>query len=135
MERIELERVHYMPMELSPGILYVSEEFNVAGHLCPCGCGNKIITPLTPTEWSFAVDEGKPSLYPSIGNWQLPCRSHYWIIAGEIEWSHQWTDKQIKAGRMAEEKRRRSYYENINSKHEKGSFFKRVSSWFKQKTK
>ena len=116
MDKIELKRVQYMPMELSPGILYVSEEFNVAGHMCPCGCGNKIITPLTPTEWSFTIENDQPTLYPSIGNWQLPCRSHYWIVSGEIEWSYRWTEKQIKAGQIAEEKRRKSYFKRTNKR-------------------
>ena len=34
-----LQRVHHMPKELQPGILYVSEEFLTAAHLCACGCG------------------------------------------------------------------------------------------------
>jgi Family of unknown function (DUF6527) len=50
---IKLERVQYIPKQLSPGILYVSEKYSVAGHLCACGCGNKVITPLGPAEWSF----------------------------------------------------------------------------------
>jgi uncharacterized protein DUF6527 len=45
---ITLERVKYLPRELAPVILYVSEEFGVAGHLCACGCGNKVVTPLGP---------------------------------------------------------------------------------------
>lgn len=52
-ERLRLERVHYMPKVLEPGVLYVSEEFGAAAHLCACGCGAKIRTPLAPTEWTF----------------------------------------------------------------------------------
>lgn len=85
MERIKLLKVHYLPKELKEGFLYVSNEFGVAGHLCPCGCKNKIITPLDPTEWSFKEVDDKPTLFPSIGNWQLPCKSHYWITNGLIE--------------------------------------------------
>ena len=51
--KIELQRVHYMPKELKPGVLYVSEEFGAAAHLCACGCGAKIRTPLGPTEWTL----------------------------------------------------------------------------------
>ena len=35
--RIELQRVRYMPKDLNTGVLYVSEEFSTAAHLCPCG--------------------------------------------------------------------------------------------------
>src|SRR5438477_3753793 len=97
--RIRLERVRFMPKELQPGILYVSEEFGAAAHLCACGCGSKIRTPLAPTEWSLEETASGPSLRPSVGNWQKPCRSHYWIDRGEIKWAGQWTEEQIAAGR------------------------------------
>jgi len=32
--KIELQHVHYMPKDLKPGVLYVSEEFGIAAHLC-----------------------------------------------------------------------------------------------------
>lgn len=110
MNTIRLERVQYIPKQLSRGILYVSERYSVAAHLCACGCGNKVITPLGPAEWSFSEEDGLPSLWPSIGNWQLPCRSHYVIGYGRIDWAGAWTDAQILAGRRAEEKRRQAYY-------------------------
>lgn len=125
MERIKLLKVHYLPKELEEGFLYVSEEFGVSGHLCPCGCKNKIITPLDPTEWSFKEVNGKPTLFPSIGNWQLPCKSHYWITDGVIEWSYQWSEEQIIEGREAEEEKRKSYYSNLENKPKKQSLFKR----------
>jgi len=122
MERIKLLKVHYLPKELEEGFLYVSKEFGVAGHLCPCGCRNKIITPLHPTEWSFKEVNNKATLFPSIGNWQLPCKSHYWITDGIIEWSYQWSNEQIIEGRQFEEEKRKSYYDKLKSKDKKLSF-------------
>ncbi len=119
MERINLKRVEFMPMSLDAGVLYVSEKYKVAAHLCPCGCGNKVVTPLGPAEWWFSEDEGQPTLYPSLGNWQLPCRSHYWILFGEIEWSYQWSEEQIEAGRENEELRRHFYYEILAKRKKK----------------
>jgi hypothetical protein len=107
---IKLERVQYVPKELSPGILYVSEKYSVAAHLCACGCGNKVVTPLGPAEWSFTEKTGQASLWPSVGNWQLPCRSHYVIGNGHIHWAGAWSDAQVAAGRSAEEYRRYVYY-------------------------
>lgn len=129
MERINLIKVHYLPKTLDEGILYVSEEFGVAGHLCPCGCKNKIITPLGNTEWSFEEDNNIPTLNPSIGNWQLPCKSHYWITNGFIEWSYPWTEKQILIGRIEEEKTRKEYYDNLASKMKKKSIFRLFFDW------
>ncbi len=109
--KIELCRVRYIPKELQPGVLYVSEEFGTAAHLCPCGCGSKIRTPLGPTEWSLEEINSGPSLHPSVGNWQLPCKSHYWIRRGKVVWSAECTPEQIAAGQRAEEERRRAYYD------------------------
>lgn len=130
MEKIKLLKVHYLPKELEEGVLYVSDKFGVVGHLCPCGCKSKIITPLDPTEWSFKEVNEKPTLYPSIGNWQLPCRSHYWITNGNIEWSHEWSEKDILAGREAEERKRKSYYKDLEVKRAKKSIFRRILDWF-----
>ena len=114
--RIELQRVHYMPKELKPGVLYVSEKFGAAAHLCACGCGAKVRTPLGPTEWSLEETDGGPTLHPSVGNWQEACQSHYWIVRGEVIWSAKWTPGQIAAGRRSEEQRRRAYYDALDRK-------------------
>ena len=42
----ELRKVQYMPSRLEPGILYVAEQFKAAAHLCACGCGSVVRTPL-----------------------------------------------------------------------------------------
>jgi Family of unknown function (DUF6527) len=52
----------YMPKQLEPGILYVSEKYGTAAHHCAYGCGAKIRTPLGPTEWS--VKEAVSGLDP-----------------------------------------------------------------------
>lgn len=129
METIKLLKVYYLPKQLEEGVLYVSKEFGVAGHLCACGCKNRIITPIGPTEWSFKEAHNKPSLYPSIGNWQLPCKSHYWITNGSIDWSYEWSEEQIFAGNKAEEEKRKLYYNGLEHKDKKISIFKRIINW------
>jgi hypothetical protein len=108
--RIELQRVEYMPKDLQPGVLYVAEKFNAAAHLCACGCGSKVRTPLGPTEWNLSVSPSGVSLHPSVGNWQRPCRSHYWIRDGQVGWSGAWTDEEVQAGRVREHARRDAYF-------------------------
>ena len=127
--KIELQRVHYMPKELKPGVLYVSEEFGAAAHLCACGCGAKIRTPLGPTEWTLEETFKGPTLRPSVGNWQQACQSHYCIHRGEIIWAGKWSPKQIAAGRRGEEKRRRTYYDAID--RQRGGVFRRFWHWVK----
>src|SRR5262245_18694781 len=101
-----------MPKELAPGVLYVSEEFGTAAHLCACGCGAKIRTPLGPTEWSVEDTRDGPSLYPSVGNWQQACQSHYWITRGRVVFAKKWTPEEVVAGRQHDEERRRIYFES-----------------------
>jgi hypothetical protein len=126
---ITLARVQYVPTTLEPGVLYVSEEFEAAVHLCACGCGLKVSTPLGPAEWSFSDSPNGPSLKPSIGNWQFPCRSHYWIQDGQVIWSVDWTPVQVRAGHQAEEERRRSYYDSLKRGRE--GFLRRLWQWIK----
>lgn len=127
--KIELEHVHYMPKELKPCVLYVSKEFKTAAHLCACGCGAKIRTPLTPTEWSIEETGDGPTLSPSVGNWQQACKSHYWIYRGEVRWSNKWTPEQVAMGRRKEEENRRLYYDIQDLQH--GGAMRRLWHWIK----
>jgi len=127
--KFELQRVQYMPQELKPGVLYVSEEFGIAIHLCACGCGSKIKTPLGPTEWSVKDTKSGPTLRPSVGNWQEKCHSHYWITRGDIVWVEKWTPEQIASGRHYEEERRRAYYDDLDRK--RSGTMQRLWRWLK----
>jgi len=125
----KLQRVQYIPAELEPDILYVSWEFGIAVHLCACGCGSRIRTPLGPTEWSVKETRAGPTLRPSVGNWQEPCRSHYFITCGEIMWAEEWTPEQIAAGRRDEDQRRQAYYDALDRRRKKLS--QRLWQWLK----
>lgn len=80
------EFVEFMPAELQEGVLYISMPYATAKHLCACGCGNQVVTPLSPADWQLYYDGDTVSLTPSIGNGQFPCRSHYLLEAGEVLW-------------------------------------------------
>ncbi|MBP5087400.1 hypothetical protein HUS91_18075 [Pseudomonas chlororaphis] len=101
--------VEHFPEKLEPGELYLAMEFATAAHLCACGCGNKVITPFSPTDWQMSFDGETVSLSPSIGNWTFKCRSHYWVRSGRIEWAGNMSQESINAGRKrdAEAKARR----------------------------
>lgn len=134
--RFTLQRVHYVPKVLEAGILYLSEEFEVAAHLCACGCQNKVVTPLGPAEWTFTDATQGPSLTPSIGNWQLTCRSHYVIESGRVRWASAWSPGQIENGRRAEEGRRKMYFELRRAEErfvaKARRWFGRLLSWFRR---
>jgi hypothetical protein len=71
-------------------------------HLCACGCGNRVVTPLSPKGWRLIFD-GSFSLYPSIGNWSFPCQSHYWIRNESVIWSESWSKEMIEKVRERDE--------------------------------
>lgn len=78
--------VEYFPDEFESGILYVSMKYAICGHLCACGCGEKVITPLSPKQWKIAYNGEDVTLYPSIGNYAFACQSHYFLTNGNIIW-------------------------------------------------
>ena len=127
--KVDVRFVDYMPKTLEPGVLYVSLEFKAAAHLCACGCGKKVRTPLMPTEWEFEMSSLGPSLYPSIGNWQFECRSHYWIRDGRIIWARQWSEREIQLGRLEEAARRRECFSQKDDLTQQLGFLARISGW------
>lgn len=83
------------PRVLEEGILYISEECELAAHKCCCGCGEDVITPLNPARWRLDRHRGRVSLHPSIGNWKFACRSHYWIRNNRVIPSYDMDDEEI----------------------------------------
>ncbi|TPK85691.1 hypothetical protein FJ936_09130 [Mesorhizobium sp. B2-4-13] len=98
-ERLDHRFVESFPERLQEGILYISTEYASMTHLCACGCGSEVVTPLSPLDWRFMFDGQTISVHPSIGSWSLPCRSHYIIRHNQIHWAEDWSDEQIAAGR------------------------------------
>lgn len=124
-DRMRLELVEFMPSILEPGVLCVSEKYRTAAHLCACGCGEKIRTQLGPLGWKFTSQRQGPSLYPSIGNWQKPCRSHYFIKSGLVVWATALTEVEVLYGRQAELKHRDAYFREQNS-----GWWAQLKSWW-----
>jgi hypothetical protein len=79
--------VEFIPNQLQEGVLYISEKYSTAIHKCCCGCGKEVVTPLTPVDWKLNKEGNNVTLYPSIGNWNYPCQSHYWIRKNRVEWA------------------------------------------------
>lgn len=91
MERInELTPVYFeeIPQQIENGILYISEKYGDAIHLCACGCGIQAVTPLGDGGWTLTKQDGKVTIRPSIGNFsgENPYHAHYFITENKIEW-------------------------------------------------
>jgi hypothetical protein len=91
------EYVECIPEQLKPGTLYISKRFKTASHLCCCGCGMRVVTPLNPAKWRLTDHGANVSLSPSIGNWNFPCRSHYLIVRNHVRWAGQISQRQAVA--------------------------------------
>jgi hypothetical protein len=109
------EFVEFIPEELKQGTLYVSIRFATASHLCCCGCGNKVVTPIRSTDWKLIFDGKTISLEPSIGNWSFPCQSHYWIRNNRVDWTSQWTRDQIERGRLSDRQAKGDYFGDLEA--------------------
>ena len=83
------EFVDEIPGSPEHGRLYLSCRYRAAVHLCACGCGTKISTPLHPTGWRLSYDGESVSLNPSVGNWSEKCQSHYVIKDSRVLWGDQ----------------------------------------------
>jgi hypothetical protein len=110
MKTIQHEFVEFIPEELQEGVLYITVRYRTAVHKCVCGCGNKVVTPLSPTDWKLIFDGKTVSLYPSIGNWNFKCRSHYWITKNEIIHSYSWSNEEVNEGRKKDRKKKKKFF-------------------------
>ena len=93
-----------MPPSLKPGNLYISVKHRLTEHLCACGCGAEVSLPLGRSDWRIVYDGESITVLPSIGNWRLPCGSHYIIEKGHTRWCLAWTEKEIRASRASDRK-------------------------------
>ena len=93
------EFVDAIPERPGADTVYISIAYGTAVHLCCCGCGREVVTPITPDDWSLTYDGAAISLSPSIGNWSFECRSHYFITKSRVRWAATWTDSMVDATR------------------------------------
>ena len=132
--------VEFIPENVEEGILYISIEYCTAIHKCVCGCGNEVVTPLSPTDWKLTFNGKSISLHPSIGNWNFGCQSHYWIRNNKIEFAGRWTEREIRLGRENDMDRKTDYFnepldipkkEPSNQQNSKTTIWQKISKFFR----
>lgn len=112
-EVLNFEFVEFIPEEIEAGTIYISIRFATASHLCCCGCSNKVVTPISPTDWKLTFDGKSVSLEPSIGNWSFPCKSHYWIHNNRVNWARRWSKEEIERGRSHDRFDKKVYFAGL----------------------
>lgn len=119
MKTIQHKFVEFIPNSPEQGILYISIEYRTAVHLCVCGCGNKVVTPISPTDWEIRFNGKAVSLYPSIGNWSFECKTHYFITQNEIIFARKWEDWEINENREEDAENKMSFFKKSKRKKKK----------------
>lgn len=112
---LEHRFVRNVPRGLDPGVLYISMDYATAVHSCCCGCGERVVTPFTPTDWTMTFDGESVTLSPSVGNWNQNCRSHYVIKRGRVIECGSWTDAQVEAERRRDKRAKQSYFSGAST--------------------
>ena len=82
-----------IPDQIDPGVVYHTEEFELAGLMCACGCGHRI-TLLVPDSHQVVDEGGYATIRPSVGVFDATCKSHYVISAGDVQWLPAFTGAQ-----------------------------------------
>ncbi len=121
MTKLEHRFVDLIPNEVEDGIIYVSMQYCTAIHKCACGCGNEVVTPISPSDWKIFFDGKSITLSPSIGNWNFKCRSHYWIKNSEIHYAGNWSQSKVRKNRRTQI--RNKAYEIPERSHTKSRIF------------
>lgn len=136
---LQYKFVEFIPEKVEEGILYVSIEYCTAIHKCVCGCGNEVVTPLSPTDWRLTFNGKSITLYPSIGNWNFECQSHYWIRNNNVEFAGHWTEKEIRLDRENDLERKTEYFdmpdipkeEPVIQESQKSTIWQKISKFFR----
>ena len=107
---IRHEFVVLIPDIIDEGVLYISTTYATATHKCGCGCGEIVVTPIGSIWWTLIWNGKTITLDPSIGSWNLPCKSHYWIKENKIVWANKWNALEIKEGSVWDRIAKAVYY-------------------------
>lgn len=132
--RVNHQFVRNLPDDLAEGIVYISIEYATVAHKCFCGCRREVITPLSPTDWRLIYDGQTISLDPSIGNWNYPCQSHYWIEENRVRWAPKWSRADIDQGRRLDRVAKAAHFhENARPSPQEApdvGLWQRIRGWF-----
>lgn len=134
--------VETSPDQLDDGVIYISQKYGTAMHKCCCGCGEEVVTPLTPADWRLRVDGLYVTLTPSIGNWNFPCKSHYWIRRNRVDWAGAMTPEEVREVQEGDRITKEQYVAAVNARKlgdrsdtSAATRLKRFWRWFKNRWK
>jgi hypothetical protein len=111
--------VERIPKDLKEGVVYHNKEFELGAMLCACGCGHRVDL-LVPDSHQISSQDGLATIRPSIAVCDAPCKSHYIITAGRVEWLAPFSPAHAKAvmsdqiaRHVSRDSRRRSWIDRL----------------------
>lgn len=110
--------VEFIPDKLDDGVIYISERYRTASHRCCCGCGEEVVTPISPADWFIKKEGNVISINPSIGNWNYECKSHYWILRNNVIWAGSFSKDQIDQVQARDNADKKAYIAAVNMQKE-----------------
>jgi hypothetical protein len=113
MKMLQHKFVELIPDVIEDDVLYISIPYCTAIHKCACGCGKEVVTPFSPDDWRLTFDGQTVSLYPSIGNWNFDCQSHYWIRNSKTVHIGKWDDEPKKKRKKSKKKKDFSFWNKL----------------------
>ena len=93
---MRLEEMEFLPDNsmLDHGIMYFSAKYQVAKHICVCGCGEVSATPMVEQfgqekhdKNAWIIIDKYPLTIDASFHHRFNCRSHYSIKKGYIVWN------------------------------------------------
>lgn len=134
--QVRPEFIELVPPVLEDGVLYISQKYKTSLHKCCCGCGETVVLQLTPAHWQVSMQSGRVSVDPSVGNWGMRCKSHYWIQNNQVVWANSISTKQIAAVRAKDQHDQAAYIAKVNASKSQGhGFATAVRAWFRKLVK
>jgi hypothetical protein len=88
---IESER---LPSTVGPFEFHYSRRFDMAALACACGCGHRVMLNLLD-QHHLDIEDGLPTVTPSILVSDAPCLSHFFIRRGRVQWAEHWSQKTV----------------------------------------
>jgi len=115
-----------LPPQVGPFEFHYSRRFEMAALSCACGCGHRVMLNLLD-QHHLVIEDGLPSITPSILVSDAPCLSHFFIRRGRVAWAEQWSKKKVDHVMQYQVSR---HVEQDRSRRPKPSFLRRFTNWF-----
>lgn len=120
-----------LPSHVGPFEFHYSRRFEMAALSCACGCGHRVMLNLLD-QHHLTVEDGFPTVTPSILVSDAPCLSHFFIRRGSVKWAQQWSRQTVDQVMQFQVQR---HVEKDKSRKQKPSFVRHCVdlflSWFK----